>query len=313
MTNFQLKGKKIWVAGHRGMVGQALLRRLETENAEVLTVDRKNLDLRDEKAVQTWMKEHSPDVVLLAAAKVGGILANSTYPAEFLHDNLTIASNVIHASSCLNVSKLLFLGSSCIYPKFASQPIVETALLSGSLEPSNQWYALAKIVGVKMVEAYALQYGKSFISVMPTNLYGVNDTYHLLNSHVIPALIMKIHAAKTEKRASVEIWGSGNVRREFLYVDDLADACIFLLKNYDSPQTINVGVGEDLSIRDLAHQIGNVIGFHGEFVFDTKKPEGTPQKLLDVSRMNNLGWRPQVSLEAGLKSAYQDYLKRNAE
>ena len=313
MIDFKLDGKKIWVAGHRGMVGQALLRRLEKENVEVLTVDRKNLDLRDGQAVQTWMKEQAPDVVLLAAAKVGGILANTTYPAEFMYDNLMIASNIIHASACSDVSKLLFLGSSCIYPKFAPQPIVESALLSGPLEPTNQWYALAKIVGVKMVEAYALQYGKSFISVMPTNLYGVGDTYHLLNSHVIPALIMKIHTAKEEKRADVEIWGSGNVLREFLYVDDLADACIFLLKTYDEPLPINVGVGEDLSIRDLAFLICKVIGFEGKIIFDTGKPEGTPQKLLDVSRIHNLGWRAQISLEEGLKKAYQDYLKRKAE
>ncbi|MBS0185399.1 MAG: GDP-L-fucose synthase [Proteobacteria bacterium] len=310
MINFQLEGKKIWVAGHRGMVGQALLRRLEKEKSEILTVDRKTLDLRDAKAVQTWMKKNSPDIILLAAAKVGGILANATYPAEFLYDNLMIASNIIHASSYLNVSKLLFLGSSCIYPKFASQPIKETELLSGALEPTNQWYALAKIVGVKMIEAYALQYGKSFISVMPTNLYGIGDTYHLLNSHVIPALIMKIHQAKVENKKDVEIWGSGNVRREFLYVDDLADACIFLLKVYDSPQTINIGVGEDLSIRELAFLIGKIIGFQGDFMFNAQKPEGTPQKLLDISRLQNLGWRPQVSLKAGLERAYQDYLKR---
>jgi GDP-L-fucose synthase len=297
--------RRIWVAGHRGMVGSAILRRLAKEDAEILTVDRRNVDLREQQAVRQWVAHAKPDVVILAAAKVGGIIANDSYPADFLFDNLAIETNVIQAAHLANVERLVFLGSSCIYPKFAPQPIKEEALLTGPLEPTNEWYAIAKIAGIKMCQAYRRQHGRRYISVMPSNLYGQNDNFDLATSHVLPALIRKFHAAKAAGETEVVVWGTGTPLREFLYVDDLADAVVFLMDRYDASEPINCGTGSDVSIRQLAEMIGRVAGFEGKLVFDTKKPDGTPRKLMDSSRLAALGWRPKTSLEEGVNVVYR--------
>jgi len=300
------KGAKIYVAGHRGLVGSAILRRLRVEGYENLVVrTRQELDLTDQRAVNRFFEEERPEYVFLAAAKVGGILANATYPGDFIRENLLIQTNVIDAAHRYGVKKLLFLGSSCIYPKFAPQPMKEEYLLTGPLEPTNEAYAVAKIAGIKMVQAYRRQYGFRGISLMPTNLYGPGDNFDLETSHVIPALLRKFHEAKEAGRKEVVVWGTGTPRREFLHVDDLADACIFLMRHYDEEEIINVGVGEDISIRELAELIARVVGFNGEIVYDTSKPDGTPRKLLDVSRLFALGWRPRISLEEGLRQTYE--------
>ena len=305
--------RRIWVAGHRGMVGSALLRRLATEDVEILTADRLNVDLREQQAVRHWVAHFKPDVVILAAAKVGGIVANDSYPADFLFDNLAIETNVIQAAHLADVERLVFLGSSCIYPKFAPQPIKEAALLTGPLEPTNEWYAIAKIAGIKMCQAYRRQYGRRYISVMPSNLYGQNDNFDLETSHVLPALIRKFHAAKAAGAREVVVWGSGTPLREFLYVDDLADAVVFLMDRYDAGEPINCGGGIDISIRQLAEMIGRVAGFKGKLVFDTGKPDGTPRKLMDSSRLAALGWRPKTSLEEGVSEVYRWFARTQAK
>lgn len=297
---------KIYVAGHRGMVGSAIIRRLKKEgfNNFVLRTS-KELDLRKQQAVQDFFKQEQPDYVFLAAAKVGGILANNVYRAEFLYDNLMIQSNVIHAAHQYDVKKLMFLGSSCIYPKLAPQPLKEDYLLTGLLEPTNEPYAIAKIAGIKMCDAYRAQYGSNFISVMPTNLYGPNDNYDLEKSHVLPALIRKFHEAKKNDSPSVMMWGTGQPKREFLHVDDLADACLYLMQTYNEAGLVNIGVGEDISILDLALLIKEVVGFDGNIEHDLNKPDGTPRKLMDVSKLNQAGWKATISLEAGIYSVYQ--------
>jgi GDP-L-fucose synthase len=310
---YSLDGKRMWVAGHRGLVGSAIVRRLATENCELLTVGHDELDLCNQSAVDGWILAHKPQVIILSAAKVGGILANSTHPVDFLYDNLMIEANVLHAAKRVGCEKLLLLGSSCIYPKMAQQPITEDALLTGPLEPTNEWYALAKIAGVKLCAAYRQQYGCDFISAMPTNLYGFNDNFDLTSSHVLPALIHKMHLAKVEGRGEVEIWGSGNPLREFLHVDDLAEALIFLLKHYSGPDPINVGSGHEITIRDLAKLVAEVVGFKGRFVFDASKPDGTPRKLLDTSRLTALGWTAKKDLRTGVSEVYnwfEIYCKR---
>ncbi len=303
------KSAKIFVAGHRGMLGCALIRRLEAEGfAKLLVRDRSKLDLRDESAIGKFFAEEKPAVVVLAAAKVGGIKANNDFPVEFLLENLRIQNSVIQAAYETGVRKLLFLGSSCIYPKLAPQPIPETALLSGPLEPTNEAYAIAKIAGIKLCQAYAREYGANFISVMPTNLYGPDDNFDLETSHVLPALLRKTHEAKKRKARELIVWGSGKPRREFLHVDDLASACVLLLDKYDSPEIINVGCGEDISIRELAELICDVVGFDGELTWDKTKPDGTPRKLLDVTRLKALGWKPSISLREGIIQTYEWYL-----
>jgi GDP-L-fucose synthase len=297
--------RRIWVAGHRGMVGSAIMRRLAGEDAEILTVDRRDVDLREQDAVRQWVARAKPDVIILAAAKVGGILANDSYPADFLFDNLVIETNVIQAAHLANVEQLVFLGSSCIYPKFAPQPIKEDALLTGPLEPTNEWYAVAKIAGIKLCQAYRRQYGRRYISIMPCNLYGLNDNFDLSTSHVLPALIRKFHAAKAAGKTEVHVWGTGTPMREFLYVDDLADAVVFLMDSYDGSEPINCGAGSDVSIRQLAETVGRVTGFEGKLVFDTSKPDGTPRKLMDSSRLAALGWRPKTGLEEGIRDVYR--------
>jgi len=308
---FMDKTDKIFVAGHRGMVGSALVRRLEAEAfSNLLTRERAQLDLADESAVAKFFAEERPAIVIVAAAKVGGIKANNDYPVEFLVENLRIQNNVIRAAQENGVRKLLFLGSSCIYPKFAPQPIPETALLSGPLEQTNEAYAIAKIAGVKLCQAYCSEYGANFISAMPTNLYGPNDNFDLETSHVLAALMRKAHEAKTRKARELIVWGTGKPRREFLHVDDLASACLLLLENYDSPEIINVGCGEDISIRELAELICDVVGFDGELAWDTTKPDGTPRKLLDVSKIRALGWKPAVPLRDGIVRTY-DWFRAN--
>jgi GDP-L-fucose synthase len=300
------KPEKIFVAGHRGMVGSAFVRRLETEGfANLLVRDKSKLDLGSESAVSNFFADERPAVVILAAAKVGGIKANNDYPVEFLLENLRIQNNVIRAAYESGVRKLLFLGSSCIYPKFAPQPIPETALLGGPLEPTNEAYALAKIAGIKLCQAYSREYGANFISVMPTNLYGPNDNFDLETSHVLAALLRKAHEAKTRKDSKLIVWGSGTPCREFLHVDDLASACVLLLEKYDSPEIINVGCGEDISIRELAELICQVVGFDGELAWDTTKPDGTPRKLLNVTRLRTLGWNPSIALRDGIAKTYE--------
>ena len=300
---------KIYVAGHTGMVGSALIRKLNNNNFQnIITKSSSQLDLRDQSLVNSFFNTEKPDYVFLAAARVGGINANNTYRADFLYDNLMIQSNVIHASYKNNVRKLLFLGSSCIYPKFAPQPLKEEYLLTGLLEHTNEPYAIAKIAGIKLCDAYRSQYGCNFISVMPTNLYGTNDNYNLENSHVLPALLRKIIEAKRENKSFVEIWGTGKPFREFLHVDDLADACLFLMNSYNEPTLINVGTGKDISILDLAHLIKKIVGYTGEIKNDLSKPDGTPRKLMDVTKINSLGWRATISLEKGLLMVY-NYIK----
>jgi len=306
------KQAKIYVAGHRGMVGSAILRKLQELGYEnIITRTSGELDLRDQQAVKEFFELEKPDYVFLAAAKVGGIMANNTYRADFIYENLAIQNNVIHFSHENEVKKLMFLGSSCIYPKMAPQPLKEDFLLTGPLEYTNEPYAIAKIAGIKMVESYRLQYGDNYISVMPTNLYGINDNYHPENSHVLPALIRKFHEAKMNNAASVSIWGSGKPLREFMYADDLADACVFLMENYDEEQFVNIGVGEDISIKDLALLIKEVVGFEGELEFDSSKPDGTPRKLMDVGKLKGLGWLPKTSLKEGIALAYEDFKKKN--
>lgn len=305
------KQAKIFVAGHRGMVGSAICRKLQKEGYyNVITRTSAALDLRNQQAVADFFAEEKPEYVFLAAAKVGGIVANNTYRADFLYENLAIQNNVIHQSYLNGVKKLMFLGSSCIYPKLAPQPLKESYLLTGTLEPTNEPYAIAKIAGIKMCDAYRDQYGCNFISVMPTNLYGYNDNYHPENSHVLPALIRKFDEAKNNGSKEVVVWGTGAPMREFLFADDLADACYFLMENYDEGNLINIGTGEDLTIKDLALAIKEVVGFEGELIFDTTKPDGTPRKLMDVSKLHNLGWKHQIELKEGLKLAYQDYLTK---
>ncbi|WP_053405496.1 GDP-L-fucose synthase [Persicobacter sp. CCB-QB2] len=304
------KEAKIYVAGHRGMVGSAIVRNLQAKGFKhIITRTSAELDLRDGVAVAEFFAEEKPDYVFLAAAKVGGIVANNTYRAEFIYDNMMIQNNVIHQSYVNGVQKLMFLGSSCIYPKFAAQPMREDALLTGTLEPTNEPYAIAKIAGIKMCEAYRAQYGCDFISVMPTNLYGPNDNYDLQNSHVLPALIRKFHEAKAEGKASVEIWGTGSPKREFLHADDLAEACVYLMDHYSEPELINIGTGEDISIKDLALLVKETVGFEGELVFDTSKPDGTPRKLMDVSKLHGTGFKHKIELPEGIAAVYQDFVK----
>jgi GDP-L-fucose synthase len=312
-TPFELKGRRVFVAGHKGMVGSALVRRLASEGVELLTVGRSEVDLCDQRAVFDWFAKNRPDAVFLAAAKVGGIVANDTLRAEFLYDNLIIAANVIHAAHLNGAEKLLFLGSSCIYPRLAAQPLREDSMLTGPLEPTNEPYAIAKIAGIKMVEAYRRQYGADFISVMPTNLFGPGDNYHPEHSHVVAALIRRFHEAKLSGAESVVVWGTGTPRREFLYVDDLADACVHLMKVYSSGELINIGTGEDITIADFARVVAGVVGYTGTVRFDASRPDGTPRKLLDVSRLASLGWRARISLEDGIELAYRAYLSEHKQ
>jgi GDP-L-fucose synthase len=305
------KSARIYIAGHRGMVGSAIYRKLESEGySNFITRTSATLDLRDQLQVAEFFALEKPDYVFLAAAKVGGIMANNIYRAEFLYDNLQIQNNVIHNSYLQNVKKLMFLGSSCIYPKMAPQPLKEEYLLTGLLEHTNEPYAIAKIAGIKMCDAYRDQYGCNFISVMPTNLYGYNDNYHPQNSHVLPALIRRFHEAKEQNIPAVTIWGTGSPKREFLFADDLADACYYLMQNYDEPGLVNIGTGEDISIKDLAIVIKNIIGYEGEINFDTSKPDGTPRKLMDVSKLHQKGWKHKIELEDGIRLAYQDFLSK---
>jgi GDP-L-fucose synthase len=300
--------RRTWVAGHKGMVGSAITRCLEERGEEVLKVDRSTVDLRNQLAVESWLKRCRPDAIVFAAAKVGGIYANDTFPADFIYDNLAIETNVIHSAHLAGVDRLVFLGSSCIYPKFAPQPIKEEALLTGPLEPTNEWYAIAKIAGIKLCQAYRKQHGRHYISVMPCNLYGPNDNFDLTTSHVLPALIRKFHEAKKEGAAEVIVWGTGTPIREFLHVDDLARGVVFCLDSYDGYEHINCGAGMETSIGELAGLVSRVVGFRGGISFDTTKPDGTPRKLMDSGRMAELGWRPQISLEEGITSAYQWFL-----
>lgn len=304
---FSLSGRKVYVAGHGGMVGGAIVRRLAGEDCEVQTASRAT-DLRDAAAVEAWFAANRPEVVVVAAAKVGGILANASYPADFLYDNLMIEANLIEAARRHGVAKLLFLGSSCIYPKFAEQPIREESLLTGPLEPTNEWYAIAKIAGIKLCQAYRAQHSCDYISAMPTNLYGPGDNYDLNSSHVLPALIRKAHEAKLAGAESFEIWGTGSPLREFLHVDDLADACVFLLKHYSDPLPINVGSGSDIAIYDLARLVAQMVGFEGEVTRDASKPDGTPRKLMDSGRLAALGWQARIGLEEGIADAYRHFL-----
>jgi len=311
---YPLAGKRIWVAGHRGMVGAALVRRLARENpAEILTVTRSDVDLTRQEPVERWMAQARPDAVFVPAAKVGGILANDAYPADFLYDNLMIEANIIRTAHDVGVEKLLFLGSSCIYPKLAAQPITEDALLTGPLEPTNEWYAIAKIAGVKLCQAYRRQHERDFISAMPTNLYGPGDNFNLQTSHVIPALIRKAHAAKEAGAASMEMWGTGSPRREFLHVDDCADALVHLMKVYSGDGHVNVGSGSDVTIEDLTRRVMRAVGFDGDLTKDLSKPDGTPRKLMAADTIRNLGWRPTIELDAGLADAYRWFLANMAD
>lgn len=304
------KESKIYVAGHRGMVGSAIVRKLTSLGyTNLLTRTSAELDLRNQQQVSDFFEVEKPEYVFLAAAKVGGIVANNTYRADFLYENLAIQNNIIHGSYLNKVKKLMFLGSSCIYPKLAPQPLKESYLLSGYLEPTNEPYAIAKIAGIKMCEAYRAQYGCNFISVMPTNLYGTNDNYDLVNSHVLPAMIRKFHEAKEKDASEMTLWGTGSPMREFLHADDLAEACLFLMENYNESELVNIGTGEDVMIKNLAALVKQIIGFQGEIVWDTAKPDGTPRKLMDVSKLHGLGWHHKIALEDGIKLAYQDFLK----
>ncbi|SFA60390.1 GDP-L-fucose synthase [Pedobacter suwonensis] len=298
---------KVYVAGHNGMVGSAIVRKLKAEGfSNIIVRSSKDLDLRDQQAVASFFEMEKPQYVFLAAAKVGGILANNTYRADFLYENLMIQNNIIHSSYLNKVTKLMFLGSSCIYPKMAPQPLKEDYLLTGELEPTNEPYAIAKIAGIKLCDAYRAQYGCNYISVMPTNLYGPNDNYDLNNSHVLPALIRKVISAKNNNDSNVTIWGTGTPRREFLHVDDLADACFFLMQTYDEPGLVNIGVGEDITILELAQLIAKVVGYTGEIITDQTKPDGTPRKLMDVQKLNEKGWKAKISLESGIRNVYND-------
>jgi GDP-L-fucose synthase len=310
---YDLAGKRIWVCGHRGMVGAALVRRLRRDGIEPLVASRQELDLTRQAQVEDWMAANRPDAVIVAAAKVGGIVANDTYPAEFLYENLMIEANVIHAAWKARVEKLLFLGSSCIYPRLAPQPIPEDALLTGPLEPTNEWYAIAKIAGIKLCQAYMRQYGARFISAMPTNLYGPGDNYHAQNSHVIPALLRKAHEAKLKGESGMEIWGTGAPLREFMHVHDLADACVFLLQRYEDYEHINIGSGEEISIAELGREVMRVVALGGELRNDTTKPDGTPRKLMSSDRIRAMGWRPSTTLTEGLSDAYRWFVAHERE
>ena len=309
MPLFELDKKRILVAGHKGMVGSAIVRRLEKESCTILTAGRKDADMTQQKEVDDLISHLSPDAVVIAAAKVGGILANDSYPADFLYDNLMISTNLIHASHASDVNRLVFLGSSCIYPKFADQPIKETSLLTGALEPTNEWYAIAKIAGIKLSEAYRRQHGRSYISAMPTNLYGPLDNFDLKTSHVLPALLRKAHEAKITNAPNLEIWGTGSPKREFLHADDCADAIVFLLQNYDQAEHINVGYGEDLSILELAQTVCEIVGFEGNIVTSPDKPDGTPRKLMSSDKLRSLGWSSSISLKEGIAHTYSWYLQ----
>lgn len=308
LARYDLAGKRVYVAGHRGMVGSAIVRRLASEGCEILTAGRSLLNLTRQSEVEAWMEEQRPDAVFLAAARVGGILANDRYPADFLYDNLIMEANIIHAARRSGVEKLLFLGSSCIYPKHADQPIVEEALLTGSLEPTNEWYAIAKIAGIKLCQAYRRQHGCDFISAMPTNLYGPGDNFDLASSHVMPALIRKAHEAKVAHAREVVVWGTGTPRREFLHVDDCADACVHLMKTYSGDMHVNVGSGEDISILDLTRLVCGIVGFDGRIVHDLSKPDGTPRKLMSADRLRGMGWAPTIDLETGVSLVYEAFL-----
>lgn len=305
---FDLRGKRVYVAGHNGMAGSAIVRRLAGEGCEILTAGRQTLDLTQQTDTERWLEQMKPDAVILAAGHVGGIYANDTYPADFITDNLAIGLNVIRGSYRAGVKKLLALGSSCIYPKLAPQPMSEEALLTGLLEPTNEWYAVAKIAAIKLCEAYRKQHGADFISAMPTNLYGRRDNYHAENSHVPAALIRRFHEAKLANAPTVTVWGTGKPRREFLCADDLADACVFLMKHYSDLQFLNVGTGEDVTIAEFAGEVGSVIGYKGKITYDTSRPDGAPRKLLDVSKIKKLGWSPKIKLHDGLADAYADFL-----
>lgn len=304
---FPLTGKRVWVAGHRGMVGSAIVRRLKTEDCEIITATRADVDLKSAEKVSAFVDDSRPDAIFMAAAKVGGILANETYPADFLYDNLMIAANVTEAACRHGVGKMLFLGSSCIYPKLAPQPIPEDALLTGPLEPTNEWYAVAKIAGIKLAQSYRKQHGCDFISAMPTNLYGSGDNFDLSTSHVLPALIRKAHEAKSTGADHITIWGTGSPRREFLHADDCADACVFLMKTYSDFEHVNVGSGDDLPIIDLARVVCEVVGFDGEIRTDQSKPDGTPRKLMSGTKLNAMGWRPRIALKAGIDRVYREW------
>ncbi|HLT79046.1 MAG TPA: GDP-L-fucose synthase [Ferrovibrio sp.] len=310
--DYSLAGKRVWVAGHRGLVGSALVRRLASEDCTILTADRRTVDLRSPEQVNAWMQENRPQAVFVAAARVGGIHANDVRPAEFLYDNLMIEANVIEAARRFEVEKLLFLGSSCIYPRMAPQPIQESALLTGPLEPTNQWYAVAKIAGIKLCQAYRRQYGCDFISAMPTNLYGPGDNFDLLYSHVAPALMAKFHRARQQKMSEVEVWGTGKALREFLFVDDAADGLVYAMKHYSDEEFINLGTGQEVTIRELAEMIGEIVGFSGTLKFDPSKPDGTPRKVMDVSRLRDLGWEAKTPLREGLRQTYAWYVEHVA-
>jgi len=309
MAAYDLTGKRVFVAGHRGMVGGAIVRRLQREGCEVLTATRQELDLTRQLAVDAWMTKHQPDAVFVAAARVGGIHANDTYPADFLYDNLMIEANLIRSAFDIGVEKLLFLGSSCIYPREAPQPMREDALLTGPLEPTNEWYAVAKIAGIKLCQAYRRQHGADFISAMPTNLYGPGDNYHPENSHVPAALLRRFHEAKRDGLDSVTVWGTGKPLREFLHVDDMADACVFLMKTYSDMEHVNVGSGIETSIATFAETVARVVGFQGRLEFDTSRPDGAPRKLMDSTRLRAMGWTPRIPLDEGLADAYQWFLE----
>jgi GDP-L-fucose synthase len=311
-NTFSLAGKKVWVAGHKGMAGSAIVRRLQNENCDILTVDRAKLDLQRQADVERWVAENKPDAIFLAAATVGGIMANRTRPAEFLYDNLAIETNIIHAAHKARVSKLLFLGSSCIYPKLAPQPLTEDSLLTGPLEPSNEWYAIAKIAGIKLCQAYRRQYGCDFISAMPTNLFGPGDRYDLQQGHVVAALIMKVFAAKKENLNSIELWGTGTPKREFLFVDDLADGLVFLMKNYSDEAHVNVGTGKEMTIRELAERIAIAAGWQGRLTFDPFKPDGTPRKVMDISKITAMGWKARTPFDDGIARTYRLYEESRA-
>jgi GDP-L-fucose synthase len=312
-VGFGMSTRRIWVAGHKGMVGSAITRHLTKRGDEVLQVDRSVVDLRNQMAVEVWLRQNRPEAIVFAAAKVGGIYANDAFPADFIYDNLAIAANVIHSAHLAGVDRLLFLGSSCVYPKFAPQPIKEDALLSGPLEPTNEWYAVAKIAGIKLCQAYRKQYGRHYISLMPCNLYGPGDNFDPMTSHVLPALIRKFHEAKANARHEVVVWGTGAPLREFLHVDDLARAVVFCLDNYDEYEHINCGAGSEVSIIRLAEIVAGVVGFSGKIVFDPTKPDGTPRKLMDSSRIAALGWAPETSLEDGIAATYRWYLENSVE
>lgn len=307
--SYSLKDKRVWVAGHTGMVGSAIIRQLQDEGCrEILKVTRQEVNLLSQASVTDWLAEAKPDAIFLAAAKVGGILANDNYPAEFLYENLMIASNIIHGAHRADIDRLLFLGSSCIYPKFAEQPIREDSLLTGALEPTNEWYAIAKIAGIKLCQAYQKQYGRAYISAMPTNLYGPGDNYHPENSHVIPALLRRTHEAKVANAPELVIWGSGKPMREFMHADDCASALVHIMKTYNDTSHVNVGVGSDVTIKALAELIMETVGYEGELIFDTSKPDGTPKKLMENSLLRKLGWSPGVTLSEGLKQTYRNFL-----